>query len=164
MREYVARAAAHPGMADIHVGTVAPTPAVTLDDGALVDLARVYDRGPTLVYFYPKSGTPGCTRQACNLRDHFADLVAKGVQVLGVSKDKLSSQARFRSRQRLPYRLVTDRNGFLGGFFGVPARSGNGYARRSFLVVKGRVAWIQKKAKPDSQAADVLGALEGFRN
>lgn len=131
-----------------------------LDDGSLLDLARMYEAGPTLVYFYPKSGTPGCTRQACNLRDNFAALAEKGLQVLGVSRDSAKAQAGFRAKQDLPFRLVTDKDGFLGDLFGVPRPTGNGYARQSFLVINGKVAWVQRRAKPDSQAADALAALD----
>jgi peroxiredoxin Q/BCP len=134
-----------------------------LDDGSLLDLARMYAAGPTLVYFYPKSGTPGCTRQACNLRDHFVDLTAKGLRVVGVSRDSVKAQAGFRAKQNLPFRLVADKEGLLGDLFGVPRPTGNGYARQSFLIVDGKVAWLQKRARPDAQAADVLAAFAALR-
>lgn len=146
-------------MAELRIGSPAPALTVTLDDGGLFDLARVYAAGPTLVYFYPKSGTPGCTRQACNLRDNFETLAAKGLQVIGVSRDSAKAQAGFRTKQELPFRLVADKSGALGEFFGVPRPTGNGYARQSFLVVNGKIGWIQRKAKPDTQAADALAAL-----
>lgn len=149
-------------MAELTIGSTAPSANVTLDDGSLLDLALVYDKGPTLVYFYPKSGTPGCTRQACNLRDNFAALTDKGLQVVGVSRDSVKAQAGFRTKQNLPFRLVADKEGALGELFGVPRPTGNGYARQSFLVVKGKVVWLQRKAKPDSQAADALAALASF--
>ncbi len=146
-------------MAELDTGSPAPAPSVILDDGSLLDLARLYAEGPTLVYFYPKSGTPGCTRQACNLRDNFATLTSKGLQVIGVSRDSVKAQAGFRAKQNLPFRLVADKDGLLGGLFGVPRPTGNGYARQSFLIVNGKVAWLQRKAKPDSQAADALSAF-----
>lgn len=150
-------------MAELDIGSHAPAMTVTLDDGSLFDLASVYAKGPTLVYFYPKSGTPGCTRQACNLRDNFAALAASGMQVIGVSRDSVNAQASFRKKQNLPFRLVADKSGVLGELFGVPRPTGNGYARQSFIVVGGRVAWLQRKAKPDSQAADALAGLENIR-
>jgi peroxiredoxin len=57
-----------------------------------VDFAKVYAKSTTLVYFYPKAGTPGCTAQACSLRDSFADLSEEGLQILGVSGDSPESQ------------------------------------------------------------------------
>ncbi|MDZ4290254.1 MAG: peroxiredoxin, partial [Prosthecobacter sp.] len=64
-----------------------PAPQVTgiNQDGATVNFADVYKKGPTVVFFYPKASTPGCTKQACSLRDAYADLNKQGVQVLGVS-------------------------------------------------------------------------------
>jgi len=149
-------------MTELDIGSPAPAHTVTLDDGSLFDLAVLYAKGPTLVYFYPKSGTPGCTRQACNIRDNFAALAASGLQVIGVSRDSVAAQTGFRAKQRLPFRLVADRNGELGERFGVPRPTGNGYARQSFLVVGGTIAWLQRRAKPDSQAEDALAALESF--
>jgi peroxiredoxin Q/BCP len=150
-------------MAQLTTGSPAPAPTVTLDDGSLYDLATLYAAGPTLVYFYPKSGTPGCTKQACNLRDNFAALAAKGVKVVGVSRDGAKAQAAFRSSQRLPFRLVADKDGTLGELFGVPRPTGNGYARQSFLIVESRIVWVQRKARPETQAADALAALEAIR-
>jgi peroxiredoxin Q/BCP len=136
---------------------------VTLDDASTLDLAALYAQGPLLVYFYPKSATPGCTRQACNLRDNFAELTRHGLQVLGVSRDSVTAQTGFRTKQALPFRLVADKEGTLGDAFGVPRPTGNGYARQSFLIVGGKVAWIQEKAKPDTQAADALAALKALQ-
>lgn len=138
----------------------APLVTATLDDGTPLDLGSLYSQGPVLVYFYPRSGTPGCTRQACNLRDNNAALASKGVQVLGVSRDSVKAQTSFREKQALPFRLVADKDGIVGDAFGVPRPTGNGYARMSFLVVGGIVVWVQEKARPDSQAADALAALE----
>jgi thioredoxin-dependent peroxiredoxin len=141
------------------INSLAPTAVVTLDDGTMLDLAKLYAKGPTLVYFYPKSETPGCTRQACNIRDNFESLTAKGVQVIGVSRDSVKAQTGFRTKQNLPFRLVADPDGKLGELFGVPRPTGNGYARQTFLILNGKVAWKQEKANPDTQTADALAAL-----
>ena len=66
----------------------APQVSGTNQDGKTVRFADVYAKGPTVVFFYPKANTPGCTKQACSLRDAFADLSKDGVQILGVSVDK----------------------------------------------------------------------------
>jgi thioredoxin-dependent peroxiredoxin len=159
----------HPGVSNFHtpdltVSSPAPDVRVTLDDGSLLSLSSLYAAGPVLVYFYPKSGTPGCTRQACNLRDNFSALTARGVQVVGVSRDSVASQTRFRSKQNLPFRLVADPDGLLGEAFGVPRTLGIVYARQSFLIAGGKIAWIDRKAKPDSQAADALSAITSCAN
>ncbi|HNX04709.1 MAG TPA: peroxiredoxin [Opitutales bacterium] len=149
-------------MSALSIGSKAPDAAATLDDGSILNLAELYAKGPLLVYFYPRSATPGCTRQACNLRDNFASLAQKGLQVVGVSRDSVRAQTSFREKQNLPFRLVADEKGVLGEAFGVERPTGNGYARTSFLIVGGAVAWIQAGAKPDTQAADALAALESL--
>jgi peroxiredoxin Q/BCP len=149
-------------MSELQIGSPAPEVTAILDDGTGLPLAELYAKGPLLVYFYPKSGTPGCTRQACNLRDNFALLAEKGLQVLGVSRDSVSAQERFRLKQELPFRLVADKDGTLGTAFGVERPTGGGYARSSFLIVGGKIVWVQKKARPDTQAADALAALEAL--
>jgi peroxiredoxin Q/BCP len=149
-------------MSELQIGSPAPEVTALLDDGTALPLAELYAKGPLLVYFYPKSGTPGCTRQACNLRDNFALLTEKGLQVLGVSRDGVSAQERFRVKQSLPFRLVADKDGALGAAFGVERPTGGGYARSSYLIVGGKVAWVQQKARPDTQAADALAAMEAL--
>jgi thioredoxin-dependent peroxiredoxin len=146
-------------MAKLEVDSPAPDATITLDDGSALQLSAIYAKGATLVYFYPKSGTPGCTRQACNLRDNFAVLSAKGVQVIGVSRDSVKAQTAFREKQKLPFRLAADPEGKLGDIFGVGRLMFNGYARQTFLIVGGKVAWKQERAKPDTQAADALKAF-----
>ena len=147
-------------MAELEINSPAPAVTAILDDGSSLELASLYEKGPLLVYFYPKSNTPGCTRQACNLRDNFAELTEKGLQVVGVSRDSAKVQTGFRQKQSLPFHLVADTDGVLGETFGVPRPTGGGYARQSFLIVGGKVAWLQRKAKPDTQAEDALKALE----
>lgn len=147
-------------MSQLEIGSVAPALFVTLDDGSELDISTLYAAGPLLVYFYPRSNTPGCTRQACNLRDNFSELTSHSLQVIGVSRDSVKVQTGFIAKKSLPFRLVADTDGVLGEAFGVPRPTGNGYARQSFLIVNGKVVWIARKAKPDSQAADALKALE----
>src|SRR6478752_4775437 len=74
------------------VGAAAPTPTALNQDGQSVAFKDVYAKGPTLVYFYPKADTPGCTKQACSIRDSWSKLQGKGVQVLGVSEDAPDAQ------------------------------------------------------------------------
>ncbi|MFP4352597.1 MAG: peroxiredoxin [Puniceicoccaceae bacterium] len=148
--------------APLAVGAPAPDPTVTDSDGGSLDLGEVYAAGPTLVYFYPKADTPGCTTQACDLRDSFESLTEAGLQVVGVSADKVSSQAAFKEKYSLPFTLVADPGGKLIEAFGVPTRVGFA-SRQSFLVVDGTIAWRDLKAAPKTQAADALAALKSAR-
>ncbi|MBJ7392670.1 MAG: peroxiredoxin, partial [Chthoniobacterales bacterium] len=84
--------------APLAVGAPAPDVSAVDQNGAPVVLKDVFAKGPTLVYFYPKADTPGCTKQACSLRDDWAALQAKGIQVLGVSGDKPEAQKKFEEK------------------------------------------------------------------
>ena len=142
------------------LGAAAPAITAKDQDGKLVVFTAVYAKGPTLVYFYPKANTPGCTKQGCSLRDSWADLQGKGVQVLGVSGDAPDSQKKFRDQFTFQFPLIADDDGAVAKAFGVPSRLPGIYARMSFLVKDGKVAWtMTEKTSTADHAADVLKAL-----
>ena len=146
------------------VGAAAPAVTSKDQDAKPIVFADVYAKGPTLVYFYPKADTGGCTKQGCSLRDSWADLKAKGVQVLGVSGDKPDAQKAFRDKNTFPFPLVADDDGAVAKAFGVPEKMPHIYARMSFLVKDGKVAWtMTEKTSTQTHAADVLKALETLR-
>jgi peroxiredoxin Q/BCP len=142
----------------------APAPAVTaLDaDGRSVRFAEIYERGMTLVYFYPKADTPGCTAEACAVRDSMDDLKARGVQVLGVSGDKPEAQKRFADKYHLPFALVADADGTVARAFGVPTLLGFP-KRQSFLIKDGRIIWRDLSVSPATHVAEVHKALDTLR-
>ncbi len=144
------------------VGAKAPAPVAVDQDGRPFSLADLYTRGPVLVYFYPKADTPGCTAEACSLRDAFAELNREGLQVVGVSADKPEAQKAFREKYRLPFPLIADREGIVAGAFGVPTFAGF-TKRQSFLVQDGIVVWADLSASTSKQAEDVRKALAGLK-
>lgn len=113
------------------------------------------DTGYVLVYFYPKADTPGCTKQACSLRDSFATLTTKGVRVFGVSMDSVKAQKAFKDKYRLPFDLLADADGSTVKAFGVPSTMGFP-KRQAFLFKDGKLVWRDLTASTDKQAADVL--------
>ena len=137
----------------------APAPNVTAvdQDGKTVQLKDLYAKGPTLVYFYPKADTPGCTKQACSLRDDWSALQAKGIQVVGVSGDKPDDQKAFGEKYKLPFTLLADHDFKVADAFGSPHR-----ARNSFLIKDGKVAWTMLKASTATHAQDVLKAYDAL--
>ncbi len=146
------------------VGAAAPDVASKDQDGKAVQFKDVYAKGITLVYFYPKAGTSGCTKQGCSLRDSWAQLQAKGVQVLGVSGDKAEDQKKFRDAQTFPFPLIADDDGKVGAAFGVPEMKPHIYKRTSFLVKDGKVVWnMTDKTTTETHAADVLKVVEGLK-
>jgi thioredoxin-dependent peroxiredoxin len=143
------------------VGTDAPDITAKNQDGAAVNFADVYTKGTTLVYFYPKAGTAGCTAQACSLRDSFADLNQKGLQIIGVSEDTVESQKKFKDEHNLPFTLIADSDGKVAEAFGVPIMMGLA-KRQSFIVKDGKIAWVSSQAKTKEHAQEVEAALESL--
>lgn len=130
-------------------------------DGKAVKLADFYAKGLTLVYFYPKASTPGCTAQACSLRDAYEDLTKAGVQVIGVSTDEVASQKKFAEKQKLPFTLLADPEGKVLKAFDVKTIPLVGLStRQAFLIKDGKVVWRDQKASTAEQAADVLKVIK----
>jgi|GraSoi2013_100cm_1033763.scaffolds.fasta_scaffold10699_2 peroxiredoxin Q/BCP len=140
-----------------------PIPAVIAadQDGKSVNLAEAAKDGYTLVYFYPKAMTPGCTAQACSLRDAYQDLQQKGVRVYGVSLDTVDAQKAFQSKENLPFELLSDTDHKVTSAFGVPLIKNAFATRQAYLFKNGRLVWLDTKASTDKQAADVLLVLSG---
>ncbi|MFM1852395.1 MAG: hypothetical protein RIS54_2079 [Verrucomicrobiota bacterium] len=138
------------------VDATAPVVSAVTDTGATLALADVYAAQPyTLVYFYPKADTPGCTAQGCSLRDAYVTLLDKGVAVIGVSNDSPAAQAAFKAKFHLPFTLLADEDQTVIKAFGVPTTLG--FAKRqAFLIKDGKVAWADYSASTAEQAADVL--------
>jgi thioredoxin-dependent peroxiredoxin len=135
-------------------------PAVTAKDqnGQDVNLGE-NNTGYTLVYFYPKAMTAGCTAQACSLRDSYTELQQKGVKIFGVSVDTVNAQKEFAEKDHLPFELLSDTDKKVISAFGVPLFK-NAYAtRQAYLFKDGRLIWFDTKASTDKQAADVLNVL-----
>lgn len=147
----------------LEVGDTAPTPAAVDENNEPVDLAAAYADGVTLVYFYPKADTPGCTAQACSLRDSFADLADLDLRIFGASRDTPEAQRKFRDKYNLPFTLIADKDGKVAEAFGVPGIIGMPFsARQSFLVKDGKIAWKSESAKTSGHAGEVKAALEAL--
>lgn len=155
---------ATPPAADVAVtpGQAAPKPAATDQDGAPVDFASLYRKGPVLVYFYPKADTPGCTAQACSLRDAYQKLTDAGLTVVGVSVDNQAAQKAFKEKYHLPFTLVADTDQTVLKAFGVPPMGG--FANReAFLIKDGLVVWHDASASTSEQANDVLAQMASWK-
>jgi peroxiredoxin Q/BCP len=145
------------------VGGSAPAVSGITDSGASLSLVDVYaQQAYTLVYFYPKAGTSGCTAQGCSLRDAYEDLAAKGVAVVGVSTDSVAEQKAFKEANGFPFPLIADTDQKVLQAFGVPTYPGSNSAQRqAFLIKDGKVVWMDQKASTSRQAADVLEVIAG---
>jgi peroxiredoxin Q/BCP len=144
----------------------APAPDVTAIDqsGQPIHFTSVYAKGITLVYFYPKAGTSGCTAEACSLRDSYEKLNAQGLQIIGVSRDTVDAQKKFQDENKLPFTLVADQDGKVADAFGVPNVAFLPISsRQSFIVKDGKVAWNSLKAKTKGSADEVQAALDKLK-
>jgi peroxiredoxin Q/BCP len=139
----------------IDVGAALPAVTAKNQDGQEVKLAEAGAGGWTLVYFYPKADTPGCTKQACSLRDSYATLTEKKVKVFGVSMDDVAAQKAFQEKYKLPFPLLADKDAKVADAFGVPHSMGF-TSRQAYLFNDGKLVWRDLKASTDQQAADVL--------
>lgn len=146
-----------------------PAPPFTLpdQDDKPVDLASYRGR-KVLVYFYPKDDTPGCTTQACSLRDNWDRVLATGAELFGVSPDSVKSHVKFRHKYDLPYRLLSDEGHAVAEAFGVwveksfAGRTYRGNERTTFVIgTDGRVEAVMPRVKPDEHVDLLLGALSG---
>ncbi len=139
----------------------APVPAVVQNnqDGKPVNLAEASPTGYLLVYFYPKADTPGCTDQACSLRDSYEKLTDKGVKTFGVSMDDVKAQKAFQEKYKLPFDLLADTDGKVVDAFGVP-KTGSFAKRQAFLFRDGKLVWKDDSASTKKQADDVLKVID----
>ena len=144
-----------------------PAPEFTLEDDAGETVSLSDFRGkPVVLYFYPKDDTPGCTAQACGIRDAYGEFEQAGAVVLGVSPDKVSKHVKFKEKYDLPFTLLADPEHEVAERYGVwgekkyMGRSYMGVNRTTFLIAPdGTVAEIMENVKPDSHADDVLASL-----
>lgn len=139
-------------------GAALPDVSQKNQDGQIVKLAEVGASGHLLVYFYPKADTPGCTKQACSLRDSYEDITKAGVRVYGVSLDSAKAQKAFAEKYKLPFDLLADEDSTVIKAFGVPKKLGF-TSRQAFLFNDGKLVWRDLSASTDKQAADVLAWL-----
>ncbi len=145
----------------VREGTQAPEFEAQTDDGRTIRLADLRGR-PVVLYFYPRDDTPGCTVQACGIRDAYGEFRARGAEVFGVSVDDAEAHRAFRERYELPFPLLVDDDRTLGQAFGVELAGGDSpFYKRSTIVIdaEGKVAKALENVDPATHADDVLAAL-----
>ena len=135
-------------------------------EGNTVRLADL--RGQKVVlYFYPKDDTPGCTKQACSLRDGHAELTRRGIKVIGVSLDDEKSHQKFADKYSLPFTLLADTDHSVADAYGVygekefAGRKYMGVSRKTFLIdEQGRLRKVLDKVNVEEHADEVMKAFE----
>ncbi|MDH3683589.1 MAG: thioredoxin-dependent thiol peroxidase [Acidimicrobiia bacterium] len=149
----------------LEAGQEAPDFTATTFDGTTVSLAD--HRGKTVaLYFYPKDATPGCTKQACNLRDNLGLLAQHDIAVIGVSPDDNASHERFAAKHELPFPLVADPDREIIEAYGVWGEKKNygktyqGLQRTTFLIdPEGVIKHVFKRPKTAAHAEEIISKL-----
>jgi thioredoxin-dependent peroxiredoxin len=149
----------------VEEGGEAPDFELTSDTGERVRLSQL--RGtPVVLYFYPRDDTPGCSAQACGIRDSYDDFEQRRAVVLGVSPDTVAAHVKFKRKYGLPFTLLADPEHEVAEAYGVwgekkfRGRTYFGVERSTFVIDEdGRVTKIMRRVKPDTHAAQVLEAL-----
>jgi len=145
------------------IGKPAPDFTLPSTSGESVSLRQFKGKKTVILYFYPKDETPGCTREACDFRDHHGDLEKQGVVVLGVSTDGLESHRHFIDKHQLPFTLLADEDAAVSKMYGVYKQKNlygkkyMGIERTTFIIDRtGRVAQIYPKVKVDGHIQNLL--------
>ena len=149
----------------VEEGKPAPDFDLASDSGEHVKLSDFRGK-PVVLYFYPKDDTPGCTAQACGIRDVYDDFRNRGAVVLGISPDDEASHVKFKEKYSLPFTLLADPGHEVAEEYGVwkernrYGKKSMGIERSTFVIdADGKVAKAMRRVKPDTHAADVLAAL-----
>ena len=149
----------------IEEGTPAPDFALQSDAGETIRLSELRGK-PVVLYFYPKDDTPGCTTQACGIRDAYGEFERAGAVVLGVSPDDGASHVKFREKYELPFTLLADTGHEVAELYGVwgekkyMGRTYEGVFRSTFVIAEdGTVKSVMHDVKPATHADDVLAVL-----
>jgi peroxiredoxin Q/BCP len=120
------------------IGARAPEFTLPDADGQPTSLSNLLRDGPLVLYFYPADFTPGCTREACQIRDLHTEIDAAGIRVAGVSPQSPESHRAFRDKYKLPFTLLADVDRFVIKMYGVQGPLGFGVRRATFLIDQGR--------------------------
>jgi peroxiredoxin Q/BCP len=146
-------------------GDKAPNFTALTNGGGKISLADFKGKA-VILYFYPRDDTPGCTKEACGFRDHFAAFKKQGAVVLGVSVDPVKAHDKFVAKFKLPFPLLADEDKEIVNDYGVwgqkmfMGRKYDGIHRVTFLIgPDGKIKKIWPKVKPEEHASEVLAAL-----
>ena len=145
------------------VGDKAPDFTVAASDGKTVHLKDYIGKGNIVLYFYPKDDTPGCTKEACGIRDSFDEFKGLNATVFGVSFDSVDSHKAFIAKYRLPFVLLADTDKAVAKAYGAANDSSRVANRVTFVIDKqGKIAYVNPKVDPAMNSAELRTVLNGL--
>jgi len=148
----------------LKVGDVAPDFTLTDQSGATVHLTELLGHGPVVLYFYPKDSTPGCAIEARAFREGYDRFVEAGAEIVGISADSVASHRRFAAKEKLAFRLLSDRNGSVRDLYGVEKTLGVWPGRVTFVIDAGGIVRriYSSQLQPARHSREALDAVQGL--
>ena len=145
------------------VGDKAPDFSVAASGGKIVHLKDYIGKGNIVLYFYPKDDTPGCTKEACGIRDTFDEFKGLNAIIFGVSFDSVDSHKAFIAKYKLPFVLLADTDKKVAMAYGVADAGSRVASRVTFIIDKqGKIAYVNPRVDPATNAAELRTALNGM--
>jgi len=153
---------------NVVIGDKAPDFTAATDGGGKLTLSKLKGQN-VILYFYPKDDTSGCTKEACGFRDALPDFGKANAAVVGVSRDKVASHDKFKTKYRLPFTLISDEEGGVSTAYGtwveksMYGRKYMGMERATFLIDKaGKIRGVWRKVKVPGHVEEVLAAVKAL--
>ncbi len=148
----------------LKVGDVAPDFSAVANDGTIVRLKDYLSQGPVILYFYPKDDTPGCTKEACGIRDGFAEFKGLNATVFGVSFDSVANHQKFIAKYKLPFGLLADSDKKISVAYGAAGAHSLWASRITYVIDgQGMIARVFSKVSPAKHSAELRQALVELR-
>ncbi len=154
----------------LKIGDKAPDINLPSSDGQTFKLSALKSQKNVVLYFYPKDDTPGCTVQACGVRDNYKEILKHNAVIVGISPDDIKKHNKFVQKFELPFPLLANTEKKTCEDYGVWVEKSMygkkymGVARTTFVIGKdGRIAQIFEKVKPEAHAQDVIEALKALK-
>jgi len=147
----------HNTSGDLQPGDTAPEFSAKNQDGKLINLFDLKGKN-VLLFFYPKDDTPGCTKEACDFRDQYAEIKKKNTEVIGISKQDAESHQKFKVKHKLPFDLLVDQDGVIAKAYGISTIPIIGFFERKSVLIgpDGHILQIYPKVETHTHAAQVL--------
>ena len=145
------------------VGDPAPDFSAAASDGTTVHVKDYIGKGDIVLYFYPKDDTPGCTKEACGLRDSFDEFKGLNAIVFGISFDSIESHRKFIGKYKLPFVLLADTDKKIAEEYGVATPASHVANRVTFVIDKqGKIAYVNPQVNPSTHASELRSVLNGM--